>query len=181
MRKLLHLLRKNVAFGVGNSELDRQQTLSDPQVFRAAFTAPGVNFDFVRNPLTFSQAGKSRAFDGADVNEHIVSAFVGLNKAKTLLAIEPLNSARRHFLLQSVSRVSITRFHSTGDVFRKEPAGNFRKGQRLIEFQESTGFRSKIQAARDIYGRRSADQSSCVTSFLAVARSERSVAIARGA
>ena len=106
MRKLLHLLRKNVAFGVGNSELDRQQTLSDPQVFCAAFTAPGVNFDFVRNPLTFSQAGKSRAFDGTDVNEHIVSAIVGLNKAKTLLAIEPLNSARRHFLLQSVSRVA---------------------------------------------------------------------------
>jgi hypothetical protein len=59
--------------------------------------------------LTFSQAGKSRAFDGADVNEHIVSAIVGLNKAKTLLPIEPLNGACRHFPLQSASRVNITR------------------------------------------------------------------------
>jgi hypothetical protein len=58
MRKLLHLLRKNVAFGVGNSELDRQQTLSDPQVISAAFTAPGVNFDFVRNPLNLQPSWK---------------------------------------------------------------------------------------------------------------------------
>jgi hypothetical protein len=120
-------------------------TLSGPQVFCAALTAPGVNFDFVRKLLTFSQAGKSRAFDGADVNEHIVSAIVGLNKAKTLLAIEPLNCACRHFLLQSVSRVRITRFHSTDDVFGKEPAGAFRKGQRLIEYRKSTGFRGKYK------------------------------------
>jgi hypothetical protein len=134
--------------GVGNTEVDRQQTLSDPQVFCAAFAAPGVNFDFVRNPLTFCQAGKSRAFNGADVNENIVSAIVGLNKPKTLLAIEPLNSTCRHFLLQSISRANITRFHSTGDVFGKEPAGAFRKAQRLIECGVSTGFRGKIQAAR---------------------------------
>jgi hypothetical protein len=48
--------------------------------------------------LTFCQAGKSRSFNGADVNEHIVSAIVGLDKSKTLLAIEPLDSTRRHFL-----------------------------------------------------------------------------------
>src|SRR5262249_110594 len=41
-------------------------------------------------------------------------AIIGLDKAKTLLAIEPLDSACRHFLLQSISRVTITRFHSTG-------------------------------------------------------------------
>jgi hypothetical protein len=80
---------------------DRQRALLNPQVFRTAFTTPGVNFDFVRNLLTFCQAGKPRPFDGADVNKHIVSAIIGLDKAKTLLAVEPLDGTCRHFLLQS--------------------------------------------------------------------------------
>src|SRR5262249_51048848 len=83
---------------------------SDSQVFGAAFTAPGVNFDFVRNHLTFRQAGKPRSFNGADVNKHIVSTIMGLNKTETLLAIEPFDSTCRHFLLQSISRVTVTRF-----------------------------------------------------------------------
>jgi len=90
-------------------EINRQQTSLNPEVFCAAFTAPGVNFDFVRNLLAFCQAGKPRPFDGADVNKHIVSAIIGLDKAKTLLAIEPLDSTCRHFRLQSISRVTTTR------------------------------------------------------------------------
>src|SRR6516164_3746113 len=107
-------LKRRGLFSIGNSEIDRRQALSDPQVFCAAFTTPGVDFDFVRNPLTFCQAGKSCSFNSADVNEHIISAIVGLNKAKTLPVVEPLDSTCRHFLLQSISRATITRFHSTG-------------------------------------------------------------------
>jgi hypothetical protein len=88
------------------SEINRQQTSLDPEVFCAAFTAPGVNFDFVRNLLTFCQAGKPRPFDGADVDKHIVSAIVRLDKAKTLLAVEPFDNACRHSLLQSITRVT---------------------------------------------------------------------------
>jgi hypothetical protein len=109
-------------------------TSLDPQIFCAAFTAPGVNFNFVRNLLTFRQAGKARPFDGADVNKHVVSAIVGLDKAETFLTIEPLDDTCRHSLLQK----SISRDHHAiniqlVDVFGKEPAGAFKKEQRQIE------------------------------------------------
>jgi hypothetical protein len=83
-------------FSAGNSGINRQQALSDAQVFCAAFTTPGVNLNFARNPLTFCQAGKSCSFNGADVTN------TSLNKAKTLLAIELLDSTCRHFLLRSI-------------------------------------------------------------------------------
>jgi hypothetical protein len=71
-----------------SAEIDRQQqTLFDPKV-RAAFPALGVNFDFARNLLTFSQARKPRAFKGADVNKHIGSAIIWLDKAKTFRPVE---------------------------------------------------------------------------------------------
>jgi hypothetical protein len=90
-----------------SAEIDRQQTSSDPKVFCAAFATPGVYFDFVRNLLTFCQAGKPRPFNGADVNKHIGSTIIGLDKAKTLLTVEPLDSTCRHFVLQSISRATI--------------------------------------------------------------------------
>ena len=79
-------------------EVDRQRAPLNPQIFRTALTTLGVNFDFVRNLLTFRQAGKPRPFNRADVNEHIVSAIIGLDEAKTLLAIEPFDSTCRHLL-----------------------------------------------------------------------------------
>src|SRR5262249_51517203 len=68
----------------------------------------------VRNLLAFCQAGKPSAFNGADVNKDVVSAITGLDKAKTLLTVEPFDDACSHFLLQSISRVTTTRFYSTG-------------------------------------------------------------------
>jgi hypothetical protein len=75
---------------------------SQRQIFRANFASHLVGLDFEGDLLAFSKAGKTRPFNGADVNEHIVSATTGLDKAKTLLAIEPLDSTCRHFLLQSM-------------------------------------------------------------------------------
>jgi hypothetical protein len=98
--------------------IDRQRMSSDSQVFCAAFTAPGV--DFVRNLLTFCQAGKPRSFNRADVNEHIVSAIMGLDKAKALLAIEPFDSTCRHFSsLKHISRKTTRDSIQLGDVFGK--------------------------------------------------------------
>ena len=133
-------LKRRSLFSIGNSEIDRQQALSDPQVFCAAFTTPGVNLDFVRNPLTFCQAGKSCSFNGADVNEHIVSATIGLDKTKTLLAIEPLDGTCRHFLLQSISRVTITRFHSTGRCLWEGARRHIQKGTAANRISEIYGF-----------------------------------------
>src|SRR5215469_14990097 len=113
---------------------------SDSQVFCAAFTAPGVNFDFVRNLLTFRQAGKPRSFNGADVNEHIVSAIMGLDKAKALLAIEPFDSTCRHFLLQSTSRVTITRLYSTGRCLWEIARRRIQKGTAANRTLKTYGF-----------------------------------------
>jgi len=77
--------------------IDQQRMLSNSQVFCATLTAPGVDFDLVRNLLTFCQAREPRPFNGADVNKHIVSAIIGLNEAKTLLAVEPFDCTCRHF------------------------------------------------------------------------------------
>src|SRR5690242_12136487 len=62
------------------------------------------------------------------MNEHVVSAIIGLDKAKALLAIEPLHGACRHFLLQSISRVTITRLHSTGRCLWEIANGRIQKG-----------------------------------------------------
>jgi hypothetical protein len=87
---------------------------SQRQILRADFTPHFVRLDLEIDLLTFGKAGKTRPFNGADVNEHIVSAVIGLDKAKTLLPIKPFHSTCRHVLLQSTSRVTITRVHSTG-------------------------------------------------------------------
>jgi hypothetical protein len=109
-------------------EIDRQRPLLNPKVFCAAFATPGVYFDFVRNLLTFCQAGKPRPLNGADVNKHIVSTIIGLEKAKALLTVEPLDGTCRHFALQSI----LSRDHSRDsiqlvDVFGKWPVGVFKK------------------------------------------------------
>jgi hypothetical protein len=75
------------------------------------------------------------------VHEHIVSAIAGLNEAKTLLAIEPLDSTCWHFSSpKSTCRATITRPpFNWSNVSWKVPAGAIRKAQRLIECSEPTG------------------------------------------
>src|SRR5690349_1904166 len=66
-----------------------------------------VGLDLEVDLLTFGKTGKPGTLDGADVNEHVLSAVVGLNEAKALLAVEPLNSACRHISSPKHSRVTI--------------------------------------------------------------------------
>ena len=128
------------------TEINRQQTSLDPEVFCAAFSAPGVNSDFVRNLLTFRQAGKPRPFDGADVNKHIVAAIIGLDKAEALLAVEPLNGTCRHSLLQGISRVIITRFHSTGRCLWERARRRIQKGTAANRIAAIYRFRQQISS-----------------------------------
>jgi hypothetical protein len=90
--------------------------------------------------LTFRQAGKPRLFNRADVNEYIVSAIIGLDEAKTLLAIEPLDSTCRHSLLQSTSRATITRFLSTSLCLWEIARRRIQKGTAANRILESMGF-----------------------------------------
>ncbi len=49
-----------------------------------------------RDLLSFIKATHPRAFDGADVHEHIFAAVTRLDEAKPFLAVEPLYSSLRH-------------------------------------------------------------------------------------
>ena len=47
----------------------------------------------VASPNGQQALARPRLFDGADVNEHILAAAVGLNETETLLSVEPLYGA----------------------------------------------------------------------------------------
>ncbi len=64
---------------------------NDLQILRRDFPAAINKVEF--QLLTFGQAFKARALNGADVNEHIFAAGFLLNKAKAFLAVKELNSA----------------------------------------------------------------------------------------
>src|ERR1700759_528876 len=51
-------------------------------VFRAGLAALAIYFGFERKLLTFVQRAPARALDGADVNEHVIAAVIGLNEAE---------------------------------------------------------------------------------------------------
>ena len=52
--------------------------------------------DIVAHLGTFIEAAKASLFDGRDVYEHVFATTIGLNKAKALLAVEPLHRTCRH-------------------------------------------------------------------------------------
>src|SRR5215468_9615462 len=75
------------------SQLGRLRSL-DLEVLRGCL--PAVLDEFVLNGLTLVQSAKSGAFNGRDVYEHILPAFLGLDEAIALRRIEPLYGALRH-------------------------------------------------------------------------------------
>jgi len=97
-----------------NTSVKGRFSSSKRKIFGARLAAHLVRLDLESNFLALGKAGKSSPLDGADVNEDVVSAIAGFNKAKTLLAIEPLHGTCRHFLLQSIFCATIRAFSSTG-------------------------------------------------------------------
>ncbi|MBB4263661.1 hypothetical protein GGD64_007731 [Bradyrhizobium sp. CIR3A] len=75
---------------------------------------------------------KTSSFDGTDVHKYIFAAVVRLNEAEALLAIEPLNNACRHFLLQSARERMPRDNHALTfnfvDVFGKGARGHIQQG-----------------------------------------------------
>src|SRR5438270_9743555 len=55
-----------------------------------------VPLDVVGNFLTFVEAAQARTLDSADMDENVLAAVVGLDKAITLLIIVPLHGAGAH-------------------------------------------------------------------------------------
>jgi hypothetical protein len=83
-----------------------RRDLSQRQILGAYFTTHLVGLELERDLLALSETGKTGSFDRADVHKHIISAVVRLNEAKTLLAVEPLDSTCRHF--SSPKRIRVT-------------------------------------------------------------------------
>src|SRR5918993_649330 len=57
---------------------------------------PAIGFDLIRDLLPFRETAQARALNRADVDEHILSAAVGLNEAVAFLLVEPLDRTCRH-------------------------------------------------------------------------------------
>jgi hypothetical protein len=55
-----------------------------------------VLLNLILHLLAVSEGRKTRAFNGGDVDENILTAIVGLNESKALGAVEPLHGTSRH-------------------------------------------------------------------------------------
>ena len=75
--------------------------LSGLQIIRRGFAGPSIGDDVVGDFLSLVEAVKSGALDGADVHEDILASVIGLDEAKTFLAVEPLHGSLRHEILLS--------------------------------------------------------------------------------
>src|SRR5690606_29604351 len=60
-----------------------------------------VALQLVADALAFVQRAEARAFDGGDVDEHVLAAILRLDEAVALLAVDPLYGALRHFSIPS--------------------------------------------------------------------------------
>src|SRR5260370_36390048 len=76
---------------------DRSQAMSARlQIVRRRFAGAPVGDDLVGDLLTFMKVMQAGPFDGADMDEHIGPAAVGVNEPEALRCIEPFHRARRH-------------------------------------------------------------------------------------
>src|SRR5271154_4120059 len=55
-----------------------------------------VGDDLVSDFLSLGEVAKPRAFDSADVDEHVLAAVVGLDEAKALRCVEPFYGSSSH-------------------------------------------------------------------------------------
>ena len=76
------------------AHLDHQRRSTYPEVFGGFF--PAVGHDFVAYLRALIQAAQTCSLDGRDMDEHVLAASVGLNKAKALCRVEPLHCTYCH-------------------------------------------------------------------------------------
>ena len=72
------------------------------QIIRRGFSGPPICDDLVGDLLPLAEAVEPRTFDRTDVHKDILAAIIRLNKAKTLLAVEPLYGSLRHVTVLSI-------------------------------------------------------------------------------
>jgi hypothetical protein len=76
--------------------------LTDAEIFRAGLAAHAVDLRFIRKLLAFIERAQTCTFDGADVNKNVGSAIIGLDEAKTLGRVEPLNCSGSHVTISKM-------------------------------------------------------------------------------
>src|ERR1043166_8718389 len=95
-------LKKNPALARRVTHAIRR--LSGLQIGGRGLAVLAIGFDVEVQLLALSEAAHSRAVDGGDVNEHVGSAIVLLDEAKTLLRVEELYGTCSHFDLLNAPR-----------------------------------------------------------------------------
>src|SRR4051812_16022206 len=90
----------------GNPE---STTLADAKVLGAGLAAHRIGLRFERELLALIERAQTSAFNGADVNENVGSAVVGLNEAKTLGRVEPLNCSGSHVTVLQDAQMRLAR------------------------------------------------------------------------
>ena len=76
---------------VDPAQEERAKALDGLEISRA-LTATTIGLEFVRNALVAGEAAHTGSFDGADVNECVISAAIGRDEAETLGFIEEFDS-----------------------------------------------------------------------------------------
>ena len=74
----------------------RRSHLHRLQIFRGRLAGLAVHHDFEGNALTFPQLAEAGAFDGADMDEHVLTTTLGLDESIALLRVEPLHGTVVH-------------------------------------------------------------------------------------
>ena len=95
-----------ILFGAGNSAARAAKVYlaSGPEIVGRRLARTAIGDDFVRDLLAFAQRSQTSTFNGADVNEHVLAAVLGLNETKALGRVEPLNDTVCHLILKNLFR-----------------------------------------------------------------------------
>src|SRR5579863_6451524 len=72
------------------------RTSSDLQVARRRASGALIGDNLVSDFLPFVEVPKPGALDGADVDEHVLAAIIGLDEAEALRCVEPFDGSSSH-------------------------------------------------------------------------------------
>src|SRR6185436_18626305 len=90
-------------------EIQNRQPLIDAKVLGAGLAAHRVLLRFERDLLAFIERAQTRTFDGADVDENVGAAIIGLNEAEALGRVEPLNCSGSHVTISKMRESAFAR------------------------------------------------------------------------
>jgi len=81
--------------------------LAHAKVLGAGLAAHAVGLCFERELLALIERAQTGAFDGADMNENVISAVVGLNEAEAFGCVEPLNCSGSHVTISKMRECAL--------------------------------------------------------------------------